>query len=120
MRNWGLLLLGIVQIGTALLVFTSVYTPTLSEIGALPYALSHYRYMLTALWISVGSVYVIGAFRRVIAPGAVLLGLFNATLEILGYWIGVRESLIPIWYAALSTLTMGFSAMLAAWLHVRR
>lgn len=116
MYNWGLLLLGTIQIGTALMIYVSVYKAAFFEIAALPASLSHYRYMLTALWLSVGAVYVVGAFNRDIAPGAVLLGAVNTTLEIIGYWMGVRAGLMPAWYAVISTLTIGGTMALSIWL----
>ncbi len=113
MPNYGLLLLGIIQIATASMIFASVRRPTLAGIATLPYVLSNYRYMLTALWLSVGITFLLGALNEAVAPGAVLLGAVNAVLEIVGYWTAVLKKLLPRWYAALSTLGMGLGAILA-------
>ncbi len=120
MPNYGLLLLGIIQIVTAIMIFASVRRPTLAGIATLPYVLSNYRYMLTALWLSVGITFVSGAFHEAIAPGAVLLGVVNVVLEIVGYWTAVLEKLLPRWYAALSTLGMGLGAILAVAIFLAR
>lgn len=92
-NNWGLLSLGIIQIGTAVIIFISVYNTTLFGITTLPRSFSHYRYMLTALWITVCGIFVVGTFNRAIESGAVMLAVVNAVMEIAGYWMGVRDRL---------------------------
>ncbi len=115
--NWGLLFLGIIQIGTGLLIFSK--KNDFFGVAALPSSLSHYRYMLTSLWVSVGFVYAVGAFANVIEPGAVLLAIVNVILEVAGYWMAARSGIMPKSYAALSTLIMGTAGLLSILLYLR-
>jgi len=109
--NMGLVLLCAVQLGTGLLIFSR--KEVLMGMESLPGPFSHYRYMLSALWSSIGTVYLMGALDPVIEPGAVLLALVNACLEIAGYWLSARSGLLPRRFAALSTLVMGGGAALS-------
>lgn len=116
-HNWGLLLLGAVQIGTGLMVYSK--KTELFSARPFPDSLSAYRYMLTALWLSIGVFYLAGAFYSLIEPGAVLLGLLNAALESIGYWTSARSRLIPVSYAALATLTMGTAVLISTLSFIR-
>ncbi|MCY0901604.1 MAG: hypothetical protein OWU32_05375 [Firmicutes bacterium] len=101
--HWGLLLLGLVQATTAITVLMSVKKPSMWGIATLPESLSIYRYMLTALWLSVASLYVMGAFDVAFYAGATWLAIINVGLEIVGYWKGR----LPGWYQWLGTVVMG-------------
>jgi hypothetical protein len=103
MTNTGLLLMSLIQLGTGVTALFSVNQSYVWGIRTLPREFSTYRYMLTALWLSVGLFYLIGAFSEKMAPGAGLLALINAALEIGGYWL----SPLPMWYKRLGTGVMG-------------
>ncbi|GEN32698.1 hypothetical protein [Aneurinibacillus danicus] len=101
MINIGLLLLGFIQLFTAIITFMN--KSSLFGIAPLPKELSHYRYMLTSLWISVGIIFIMGSWNSVIAPGAALLAVINVILEVVFYW----KSDFPKWYTILGTIVMG-------------
>jgi polyferredoxin len=87
MENGGLLILGLIQLSTAITMFLSVNQTHIFGIVTLPRNFSIYRYMLTALWMSVSIVYFAGAFSPVFTKGASLLAVINVLLEIIGYWM---------------------------------
>lgn len=54
MTNFGLLLMALIQFGTAAAMYFSVNLSHIYGIRTLTRDLSVYRYLLTALWLSVG------------------------------------------------------------------
>ncbi|PLS18033.1 hypothetical protein CVD28_10175 [Bacillus sp. M6-12] len=94
--------MSIIQLGTGISMFFSVNKKRIFGIDTLPKQLSTYRYMLTALWISVGLVYFFGFNNPVFTMGTALLAIINTMLEILGYWL----SKLPRWYQVCGTIIM--------------
>ena len=98
----GLVLIGAIQIFTAISTLFSYKTRSILGIPTLRDDYSLYRYMLTALWLSVGIVYLVGASNSRVIFGAALLAIFNSIFEIVGYW----NSKLPLWYKNLATFGM--------------
>ncbi|MGL5641509.1 MAG: hypothetical protein ACRDDM_04530 [Paraclostridium sp.] len=112
MISFGLLLLGVTQIVTGISMFISSYKEDIFGIKTLKGDLSIYRYMLTSLWISVGIIYLIGAFSKNFALAASLLGILNVIFEVIGYWAGFRNNKKLWWYPYIGTIFMGISGVL--------
>lgn len=111
--NWGLLLIGAIQIATAgLAVFGGRQGPV-AGIATLPPEFSFYRHLLVALWISVGTIYCLSAFQRGWWTPAVVLALCNAMAESTAYWLAWRSGKAPLWYAWAGSLAMVGAAFLA-------
>lgn len=109
MGQFGLLLLGIIQLGTGISMFFSVGKKHIFGIATLPKQYSTYRYMLTSLWISVSFMYFIGAINPVFTMGASLLAIINVLLEIGGYWL----SKLPRWYQISGTIVMALAGFMS-------
>jgi ABC-type phosphate/phosphonate transport system permease subunit len=114
MISFGLLLLGIIQIFTGTSMFYSTSKDEILGVKTLKGDLSIHRYMLTSLWISVGIIYLIGAFNKNVAITASLLGTLNVIFEIIGYWFGFRFNKKFWWYPYAGTMLMGFCGVLCA------
>lgn len=112
MISFGLLLLGAIQIFTGISMFFSSYKDEILGVKTLKGDLSIHKYMLTSLWISVGIIYLIGAFNKSFAVPASLLGVLNATFEIIGYWAGLKNNKKFWWYPYVATALMGFCGVL--------
>lgn len=107
MISYGLLLLGVIQIFTAFSTFFSYTKDEIFGIRTLKDDMAVHRYMLTSLWISVGVIYLLGAFYNTFTVTALLLGIINITLEIIGYWFGFKHNRKFWWYPYAGTGLMG-------------
>jgi hypothetical protein len=112
MISFGLLLLGLIQIVTGISSFFSSSKDEIFGVKTLKADLSVHRYMLTSLWISVGIIYLLGAFNRSFTLTASLLGVLNVAFEIIGYWAGFRNNKKFWWYPYAGTFLMGFCGIL--------
>lgn len=112
LQSIGLLLLGIIQLGTCI---TMLFFPKYADqfgIPALTGKLSIYRYMLSSLWLSVAIVYFLGAFNPAFTLLASILGVLNAAGEIAGYWKGFRNNKETKHFPVYGSLCMGIPAVL--------
>lgn len=102
MIHLGLVFIGAIQIFTAISTLFSNKTGSILGIPTLRGDFALYRHMLTALWLSVGIIYLVGAFNSRVIFGASLLAILNSIFEIVGYW----NSKLPLWYKNLATFGM--------------
>ncbi|MHC1683383.1 MAG: hypothetical protein AB6733_10585 [Clostridiaceae bacterium] len=112
MISLGLFILGIIQIVTGISMFLSAYKDEMFGVKTLKGSLSLYRYMLTSLWISVGIIYLAGAFINIFTIAALSLGVMNVVFEIIGYWTGFMGNKKYWWYPYAGTLVMGIPGVL--------
>jgi hypothetical protein len=90
-----LLILGIIQLLTALAMFfsykqkgNSFYGVNAPDVENLNEKQSIFRYMLSGLWLAVSMIYFVGAFNQNFTSAACLLAVMNTSLEVIGYWLG--------------------------------
>lgn len=112
-----LIIVGVIQLTTAILVFfsnrqtgTTIYGIH-TQIENLNNKQSIFRYMLCALWTSVGVVYFVGAFDSKFTSCACLLAALNLTLEVIGYWAGHA----PNWVCIGGTVVFGIFSVICVY-----
>lgn len=103
MLSWGLFWLGFVQIGNGMIMLFAANRLPFFGPYTLPERMSIYRYMLSALWVSVGTVYLVGSWNASITAGATLLAVINVFLEIVAY----VKSGLPKVYVLVAVIVMG-------------
>lgn len=111
--NIGLIILGIIQIITAIMFLTATKKDEILGLKVLTKDLSVYRYLLSSLWISVSLIYLLGAFNTAYFIGATTLGIVNIILEIISYWAGFSKNKnLPKWYPPFGTIVMSIPLIL--------
>jgi hypothetical protein len=110
-----LLILGVIQLFTAIAMFFSYTQPVNTFYGiSAPHVenlnrnQSIFRYMLTALWFSVSVIYFVGATNAKFTSAACLLAVLNTVLEVVGYWAGK----LPRWISIGMTIVFGAIAII--------
>lgn len=114
MISSGLLLLGVIQTGTGLTALFSYKKDEMFGVKTLKGDLAVHRYMLVSLWLSVGILYLLGAFYQTFTLAALVLGIINVLFEIIGYWLGFKNNKRYWWYPYAGTAVMGAAALLCA------
>lgn len=102
----GLIILGIIQIFTAISVLTTTTEKETFGLRMLIKEQSIFRYLLTSLWLTVSIIYFIGAFNWEYFKAASLMAIVNIILEIISYWVGFIKNRKLKVYAPLATLVM--------------
>jgi hypothetical protein len=109
----GLIIIAVIQIATAITLFSSSKQDEMFGMKMLTKELSIFRYLLSSLWISVSVIYVLGALNSAYFMGATTLGIVNIVLEIISYWAGFSKNRNMIkYYPPISTIVMAIPLIL--------
>lgn len=92
-----LLLLGFIQIGSA--VFFMMPDAIVEAVGfkAVPEVLDVYKYVVCSLYFSIGILYVSGAINLRSRFMALLIACVDIPLELLSYWTGFPKMGVGTW-----------------------
>jgi hypothetical protein len=95
-----LLFLGFVQVSTAIAFVLSTLFPdlffSLFYVKVLDNDLAVYRYVISALYFSLGALFLTGAFVKRYVKIASLIAVIDFSLEIISYWFGFNRAGMPL------------------------
>lgn len=92
-----LLILGLIQVGTAIFFMLPDFIVEAFGFKTVSMDLSVYLYVVCALYFSLGVLYIMGAIMTKIRLSALVIACINIPLEVVSYWVGFPQMLLPYW-----------------------
>lgn len=92
-----LFILGIIQIGTA--IFFMLPNNIVEAFGfkTVSLELSVYQYVVCSLYLSLGILFLMGAYMTEVRFSALIIACIDIPLEVVSYWAGFPNMSLPYW-----------------------
>jgi hypothetical protein len=103
-RSFILLILGIMQIFTAVLMLISSLVPEFAGIRTLGSDLSLYRYLFFSLYLCIAILFLVGAVNKDCRKAALLIACIDLPLELISAWAGLAHLSGAFWFLFASSV----------------